>query len=79
MQYYMYISVISYMLLLCILYTYVMQYYILYIVCPHPIQSRRCIMIIAYHRYVLYACERPPKSSNGAPAAEHHRIGSAQC
>ena len=56
-----------------------MQYYILYIVCPHPIQSRRCIMIIAYHRYVLYACERPPKSSNGAPAAEHHRIGSAQC
>ena len=49
----MYISVISYMLLLCILYTYVMQYYIICIICLHPIQSRRCIMIIAYDRYVL--------------------------
>ena len=27
---------------------YVMQYYIICIICLHPIQSRRCIMIIAY-------------------------------
>ena len=32
-----------------------MQYYIICIICLHPIQSRRCIMIIAYNRYVLYA------------------------
>ena len=32
----------------------VMQYYF-YIICLHPIQSRRCIMITAYNRYVLYA------------------------
>ena len=49
-----YLSYLLYVIIMNIMY-YVMLYFIICI-CLHPIQSRRCIMIIAYDRYAFFTC-----------------------
>ena len=63
-----YLSYLVYVIIMNLMY-YVMQYYIICIICLHPIQSRRCITIIALqpqpdqpaaaiHHFVRRGCAR---------------------
>ena len=63
MQYYMYISVISYMLLLCISYTYVMQYYIIYVITTGGSLVQRTFSFASF-LYVQFVHPLPAKGIN---------------